>query len=431
VTRLASAALIAGTMWTASTLAAVNAREHGARGDGQVDDSAAIAKALAAAAVHGDTVELGVGRFRLDHPLVIPEGVTLAGVWEAPHHAEIGKGTILEAYADQGREDGPPLVRLQQSSTVKGLTFFYPEQRVPGTVAYPWTVLGTGMHGSVIDCTFVNSYRAICFGRESNELHYIRNCFGCPLKAGVLIDGCSDIGRIENVHFNPHYWARTDAANRPEWPALSKYLWENLVAFEFGRTDWEYVCNTFCYGAKVGYRFVQTRSGTVNGNFLGIGADWCERAILVEQSQPPGLLITNGEFVGGRGSAAMMEVAAGHTGAVQLANCSFWGPADAAAIVDGKGSVSFSQCLFRNQGEHFKRVYALDARGGDLIVQACRFAMDSPDVRLGKGVQTAVITGNQFARDRQITNESDGDVQIGQNVITGRPHARPASAAAP
>lgn len=407
--------------------AAIDAAKFGVRGDGKTDNSAAIQRALNAAIEKGDTVQLGLGRFRLDKPIEIPRGVTLAGVWETPHHAEIGRGTLIEAYADKGNEAGPPLIRLTQSSTVKGITFFYPEQHCPDVIAYPWTIQGTGMHGSVFDCTFVNSYKAICFGPENNELHYIRNCFGCPLKAGVLIDNCTDIGRIENVHFNPHYWARTDAPNKPEWPAISKYLWENFVAFEFGRTDWEYVFNTFCYGGKVGYKFVQTPNGSVNGNFLGIGADWCRRSMLVEQSQAPGLLITNGEFVGGKGSEAMMEVTAGHTGAVQLSNCSFWGPADAIAILDGKGTASFSQCLFRNHGENAPNVHTIDARSGELVVQACRFGKDNPDIRLGPAVDTAVIMGNYFFREQEIANESNGDVQIGLNVTGHRPVEKPAT----
>ncbi|MBI4582285.1 MAG: hypothetical protein HY718_21505 [Planctomycetes bacterium] len=410
----------AATAW-----AGVDVRRYGVKGDGVADDSAAIQRALDAAGTSGGTVELGVGRFRLDRAIVVPRGVTLAGVWEAPHHAEIGRGTVIEAYADKGNEPGPPLVELKQSSAVKGITFFYPEQRVPDAAAYPWTIQSQDMHGSVIDCTFVNPYKAMCFGPGSNELHYVRNCFGCPLKAGILVDTCTDIGRIENVHFNPHYWGRANAPNPPKWGDLSRYLWENLVAFEFGRSDWEYVQNTFCYGAKVGYRFVRTGSGTTNGNFLGIGADWCERAILVEQCQEPGLLITNGEFVGGKGSAAMMEVKADNRGPVQLANCSFWGPADAAAILDGAGSVSLSQCLFRNHGERFREVHTIDARGGHLIVQACRFVMDSRDIRLGPGLETAVITGNWFARGQEIDNESAGDVQIGLNVVGDRPRGRP------
>src|SRR5690606_33586200 len=155
----------------------------------------------------------------------------------------------------------------------------------PGAQPYPWTIQGRGMHGSVTDCTFANPYKAIDFGTHPNELHYIRNCFGCPLKGGIHIDKCTDLSRMENVHRNPHYWMRAGVPGVPTWNDLRQYLWDNLVAFEFARTDWEYVLNTFCFGARTGYRFHADKDGTVNGNFLGIGADWCRRALLVEASQ--------------------------------------------------------------------------------------------------------------------------------------------------
>ena len=62
--------------------------------------------------------------------------------------------------------------------------------------------------------------------------------------------------------------------------------------------------------------------------FLCIGADCCERAVLVEDSQGAGLLITNGEFVGRWESkaAVTIEIAAKANGKVSLNNCSFWGP---------------------------------------------------------------------------------------------------------
>ncbi len=409
-----------------SMAAELEVSQFGAKGDDQIDDSAAIQRALDAAAERGQTVELGVGRFRIDAGLRVPRGVTLAGVWSAPHHAQLDRGTLLEIRAGQGQESGPPAVFLSPSSAVRGITFYYPDQRVPEVVAYPWTIQGEGMHCSVIDCTFVNPYRAIDFGTLPNELHYIRNCFGCPLKAGVFIDRCTDIGRIENVHFNPHYWARAEGEYQPAWPALSKYLFENLVAFQFVRTDWEYVHNTFCFGAKVGYLFSGGKHGTVNGNFLGLGADWCGRAMLVEQCQPPGLLITNGEFVGGNDTRVMLEVAASNTGHVQLANCSFWGPADAAALIDGKGTTSFSQCLFLNHGKGSAGVHTVEALGGDLLLQSCRFGIASPDIRIGPKVDTAVISGNWFKASKEIVNESRGDVQMGLNVVGQRPANRPA-----
>lgn len=394
----------------------IDVRKFGAKGDGKSDDSKAIQKALDAAAKSGGKVELGVGRFKMNNPIEIPEGVTLEGVWEAPHHAQLTKGTVMEVYAGKGKEDGA-LITLNPSTCVKGITFFYPHQTIP-PVAYPWTVQGKGMHGSVIDCTFVNSYKAIDFGTFGNELHYIRNCFGCPLKVGVHIDKCSDIGRIENVHFNPHYWMRSGAKNMPKsWEDLGKYLSENLVAFEFARTDWEYVFNTFCFGAKVGYRFYSNEEkGTVNGNFLGIGADWCGVAVEVEECQPPGLLITNGEFVGGPMAKAFVEVAPTNYGPVQFSNCSFWGPSETVLDAAGTGTTSFNQCTFHNHGK-IKEKWTMDVKSGNLMVQGCRFGWDRPDIKLAKEVKTAVIMGNRFSKSKEIENNSSGDVQEGLNVV--------------
>ena len=79
-------------------------------------------------------------------------------------------------------------------------------------------------------------------------------------------------------------------------------------------------------------------------------------------------------------------------------------------------TVSFSQCTFLNQGKA-KDAYTIDALSGDINISNCRFWMERPDIRLGKGVTTAVISGNRFKGKKQITNESTGDVQEGLNVV--------------
>ena len=390
-----------------------NAKLVGIAGDGKKDESAVIQKALdECAAKGGGTVKLPAGKYRLDKPITVPSGVTLAGEWEAPHHAQLAKGTVILAYAGRGRENGSPLVSLSPSSAVKGLTFFYPLQRIPETKPYPWTIQGSGMHCSVMDVTLVNSYKGIDFATHANELHYIRNVFGCPLKVGISVDQCTDIGRIENVHFNPHYWMRAEVEGIPTWEALSAFLAQNCTAFEFARTDWEYVFNTFSYGCKIGYRFYASKHGACNGNFLGIGVDWAQIPMLVEQTQEPGLLITNGEFVGGQGCETQIEVTKSHGGVVQLANCSFWGPAKRIARIAGDGMVSFSQCNFVNWGD----AYAIEAHGGDVTVQACRFAHGEKHVTLEPKVKTAVISGNTMLSPTRIDNRSKGDVQIGGNA---------------
>ena len=62
-----------------------------------------------------------------------------------------------------------------------------------------------------------------------------------------MVDAIYDIGRIENVHFNP-WWSMK--------PKLFSWQMANGEAFIFGRSDWQYVLNTFCFGYKVGYKFI-------------------------------------------------------------------------------------------------------------------------------------------------------------------------------
>jgi hypothetical protein len=65
-----------------------------------------------------------------------------------------------------------------------------------------------------------------------------------------------------------------------------------------------------------------------NGNFLGIGADACNRSVVVEKCAPYGLLITNGEFVADKSEdPTQVVVNAENQGVVRFNNSAFWGGA--------------------------------------------------------------------------------------------------------
>ncbi|MCP4642895.1 MAG: hypothetical protein GY851_20775, partial [bacterium] len=268
------------TLWTTCVA------DFDARGDGETDDTAAFQAALNAAAEKGGIVFAPAGTYRIDGNLDVPQGVVLRGVWEAPHHTDIGKGTVLYATGNKGKEDGPPFIMLHQSSGVRGLTIFYPDQVVTDIQPYPWCIQGQGMHGSVRDVTLVNPYKGIDFGTHPNELHLVENVFGQPLRLGVFVDQTTDIGRLQNVHFNPHAWVRAAHSSAGFDPKiLFAYLEEHFVGFLIGKTDWEYMRDCFCIFPKIGYHFVNAGHGTGNVVLTQCGADICPISVQVDACQ--------------------------------------------------------------------------------------------------------------------------------------------------
>jgi len=382
-------------------------RDFGATGDSRKDDTAAIQKALdQAGAQGGGVVLLPAGTYRIEGHLRVPSGVTLQGIWHASHHEDQTWGSALFALAGRDDPAGQALMTLSPSSAVRGVKIYYPEQKVDDIHPYPYAIRGGGMEFTIENVTFVNAYQGIDCS-AAHELHTIRNVRGCVLRRGIIVDRCTDIGRIENVHFNPHFWARmmpppgeAEGFPRAGWPKLVDYLNNNAEIFIFGRSDWEYVFNTFAWGFKYCYKFIATEAGACNGNFLGIGADGGRHCLWVEQCYPYGLLITNGEFVAFDG--VQVVTAPTFTGVLQLNNCSFWGPARQSVLHQGKGLVSLQQCNFHAWDTDKESLAAVEVTAGGLSVVNWFFQQAKKHIKVGKDAVEAILLGNRFRGKKQV-----------------------------
>ena len=381
----------------------------GAVGDGKTDCTAIFQRLLdEAGKAGGGVVYVPAGRFRLDGTLTVPANVTLQGIFRwAPTtpSVESASGSVLCAYAGRNAPKDPPFIALAgDNAALAGLIVVYPEWRkteVP-PVPYPPCVGSQDTQNvSVQDCLLLNPYDGIRLVRAHR--HLVRNLTGYPSHVGIYVDECYDIGHVENVHLWP--FGTTYEANDP----YSKWVNTEGTAFEFARTDWEYVQNTFCFGYGVGYKFSQSAHGAANGNFLGLGADSCERAVLVEQAQPPGLLITNGEFVGRWGSenAVCMEIAPQAEGVVSLQNCSFWGPIDRCVWMRSPHSqFTASGCHFINWDNRGVGSAALQLDAGRSCVQGCSFHEDRTHVQVGPTVTSVILTANQAEGGFRVDNQA-------------------------
>ncbi len=424
----------------------------GAVADGRTDNQVAIQRAIDTAAVKGGVVYIPSGQWVVKGCVRVKPGVSLIGTDLAPLSPYQLTGTVILATGGRDDENAAPLFELWNASCLKGLMVYYPDQRPDSVHPYPWTVWIRNpevVHSltekrketfdvTVEDLTLINSYNGIRCGPDENGRHRIRNINGCVLRRGILVDWVGDVGRIENVHFHSHFWFHPSTGGN--WDAVFKYMQQNLEAFIFGRSDWEYVTNTFVFPARTGYKFIQTKNGSCNGQFSGIGADATQNAIVVESVQSQGLQITNGEFNSHLvGSSTQVVVEKGCEGSIRFSNCGFWGPAVHSAVIEGNSYVSFQNCYFSSNyiaPENASPNYAIVAANGKLQVDACTFDGAQTDetaqwtykgakkrpasILLEKSVRHAIITGNNGFGGVRVVNRIGSRAIINNNEPDGQ-----------
>ncbi len=394
-------------------------RDFGARGDGVADDTAAFQRALDAAGKTGGIVQAPAGRYLFRGTLKVPSSVTLEGSFRSvPAHNGIrdaglpkpgDDGTTLLATAGKGQERGDPFLGLTTNSTVKGLVIYYPEQDPNATpVPYPWAIALRGKNPAVADVELLNPYQGI--DATENERHNIRNVHGQPLRRGILVDQVYDIGRIENVHFNP-WWSCS--------AAVVKFMVGEADGFILGKTDWEYMANCFSIIYRRGFVFTQFRHGPGNVVLTQCGHDIAPVAVRVEASQPhAGVAFSNSQFMGS------IEIAESNAGPVKFSNCGFWGvgPGDfqnpgtaTTATLAGQGHVTFTGCHFTGWDTKHEGAPCLRVRSQGLTLMGCDFMDPKPHLELGHELKAGILVGNRFRGGAKITNRAAG-VQIGLNA---------------
>ncbi len=398
----------------------LNVYDFGARGNGRTDDTAAIQKALTTAGKQGgNVVLLPRGEYLVRGHLHVPDDVTLQGVFRAPNRGNTGlnMGSLLLATGGRGQPNGTPFITLGQNGTLYGLTIFYPEQTCPHPpVEYPWTVRQLADNGSLVNVTLLNSWQAVDFGTITGGRHYIHGLYGQPLKTGLFIDKCEDVGRVEDVHFWP-FW-KADAATMA-------FTSNEATAFRIGRTDWEYMFNCFAICHKIGYHFVRTPSGQPNVVLTQCGSDegapgTRSVSVQVDGNQAhAGISFVNGQFMG----APSIVIGKTNSGPVKFTNCGFWGGplTDSMAVLDGSGQTTFTACHFISWAQKNGKAPAILLRNGKLIVNACEF-MDAGkrQVTVERGAAAAVISGNLFQGPARIANHIGSRAMIGMNAVDQR-----------
>ncbi|MBO7393404.1 MAG: hypothetical protein J6U98_04290 [Abditibacteriota bacterium] len=409
------------TALSASLFAAtLNVKDFGAKGDGKTDDTAAFNTALEAAnKAGGGIVNVPAARYCIKGNITVPMSVTLQGEWTTAPLVLANEGdpagTLLLAYAGKGDPKAKPFITLQgHLSSVRGLSVYYPEidQKLTPPTPYPPTIYGSHSDNNCVEnVTFHNAYFGLRFERVGR--FYINNLQGYPSYKGISIDECYDVGRVENCHFWPF------GIHSPEQGEYT--LWINLhgTAFEFERTDWQYVTNCFCFGYGIGYHLSGSEAGASNGSMLCVGADCCNRSVVFDNMQYMGWAITNGEFVGRWNSTDSVGVEIRGdkaTGKIDIVNSAFWGPLVNCVKCDCAGaSLALSGDTFCDWDSNHDGSPALNLIKGRAIVNACTFNESMSDIVVGKDMGPTIITSNLSRGGLKVTNLSKGFVRLNDN----------------
>ncbi len=316
----------------------------------------------------GGTVYLPGGRYRLNNPVTIPEGVELRGTWDVQHHTQGGGTAIFTSYTggSQGK-DGASLIQLKANAGIRGLSIAQLNLNVSSSpTEIPFLVQGQGAGVYVINLTIPIGDKGIDLASYKTDRHYVDYLGGTLLRAGIWVGGGAVGGFIRNMQFNPHYALRRPAGQGYPEPSgdLYAYVQGNCSALKFADVEDETIFNNFVYGSVYGIHFLKRDLG--NGQYaypgkitmIGHGSDGCTYALYVEDAdENTKIMAINSELVNTNISTqpdrayVRMGDAAGTAkidanSELVLYNSAFWGSPTTAGALVNKGIVRFQQANF-------------------------------------------------------------------------------------
>lgn len=383
-----------------------NVANYGAMAQPEADNTSAFQKALDdARKAGGGTVYVPAGEYRFAGSLTVPSGVEIRGSFDAPHHT-MSEGTVLMPMFGRGRETGDAFISLSSGSGVRGLTVYYPDQRVDDIVAYPWTIRALGPGCWLLDVTGSNVYQFVDFGTNPSDGHLIRDVDGGPLKAGIWVSKGS--GEVDNCQFNDHFWMRRYknapplASPNADPKMLGKQLWKflakNLEGLVFGDCQGTLQVDNVVIPDAHGLRFVSDSDGASSGWVIGHQSDLSVVGLRVDAAGAGGLRFVDTQLVhvAPDGPAKALEVGPDCSQDTIFYNGLTWGTSDD-QVVDlfGRGHTTL-QCWSLQQG-------GVHAGGRDMSLQAVMCRPASPcDVTIGPSVKHLKLdacstTGDKFA----------------------------------
>jgi hypothetical protein len=272
--------------------AVLDVRGFGAAGDGVVDDTPAIQRTIdAAQAMGGGTVAVPPGRY-----LVRPPGLRITGLiqlrgsgWTPPSDpfppaaAPAGSWLLCDT-------PGTSAIRLERDAasgatasgaSVRQLAVAHRHRSGVGRFRpddYPAAISLGGCSDVVLeDLLLLNPTRGVEIGVTAGVGRVVVNrLWGQPLTDGIVVDGCYDTLRLQDIHFWP-YWRHSDGDG-----GVGRWVATHGAGITLYRCDNPMLGGVFCFGYAVGLALRQSASGSTHKCKLSDSdLDLCGTGILI------------------------------------------------------------------------------------------------------------------------------------------------------
>ncbi|HZK34972.1 MAG TPA: glycosyl hydrolase family 28-related protein [Bacillota bacterium] len=352
--------------------------DFGAKGDGIVNDSFAIQKALHAARDKGGgVVYLPEGQYLCERPLEIPSGVTLRGEWVSPEYAKPGScGSVLLVTGNKGRENSTAFMSLYPAAGIKNLTILYPDQSADEILKYPATIqeVAGGDNYTVMNTTIAGAWVGYQGSIGWSELHYLKNVYITAFNNAIMLDTVTDIGRLEGVHLSPKYLTENVLVpfNDADTEKIREYMFNNSTGLWMKRSDWEYTYNFSAEGLNRGILLLKNAENRApNAQFMKLEFNNCKVAIEVAATNGIGCAFTDTVIRGDENSEAGVLLGNDFIETVQFENLHIEGKIKEQISYKGSGRITLVNSTF--QGWDSQNDYAINMHRGGISLQQCSF----------------------------------------------------------
>ncbi len=325
--------------------------DFGAIPDGFTDNTNAFQAALDSASRNGGgTVYIPAGMFKIASHIVIPSGVELRGIWDVPHHTT-SKGSVLFATEGKNSENGTPFISMEPGSGVNGFTVWYPEQNTVDFFPYPWSIQTLGENCWINNIVLANSYQGVDLASYPSAGHVVSYLAGASLKTGISVDKNTGDGWIENVQYNPHYWARSTGYPQPpslDFGALIAYQQAHLDAFKVASATHEHILGTFVFAARRGV-YLAADDGNSVIDVIQHGTDAGSDGIYLDSKTGSEINFINTQLVLlGSQQNGIITSSSEFGGDASFFNSISWGGPGPTSNIDGNGNILIQQMHTRN-----------------------------------------------------------------------------------